>query len=308
MRYYTGGTGSSSTWQPVELFVDGDAIINGTIAANKLVANTITASQIAAGTITGNEISSGTRITIGGSAGQDVVILDASDANSRIWVGNTTATSANFRVSPTGDLYANNGYFGGEVTYQGITGAIGGAVDSSLTSAIPDWSEWFVDSAVATPTAIMARVTIPRQNYDRVAVVTCIPSLLIATSRTNVDRFGIVWTAANSTGSTLDYHYRVTSVTESGVGYTTTGNAASAFEFVAQNANQAWFKLTNTLAWEVFIPATTATGNLTIDLKAQFLHATGQSFPVSNFVTFKVPNSTVNVEVSKVNSGISISN
>jgi len=307
-RYYTGGTGSSSTWQPVELFVDGDAIINGTIAANKLVANTITAAQIAAGTITGNEINSGTRITIGGTSGQDVVILDASDANSRIWVGNTTSTSANFRVTPTGDLYANNGYFGGEVTYQGITGAIGGAVESGSTSPTPDWSEWFVDSGAATPVATMARVTIPRQNYDRIAVVTCIPSLLVATSRTNVDRFGIEWTAANSTGSTSNYHYRVAAVTETGSGYSTTGNSSSAFEFVAQNVNQSWFKLTNTLAWEVFIPATTSTGNLTIDLKAQFLHATGQTFPVTNFVTFKVPDSTVQVEVSKVNSGISIIN
>ncbi|AII27498.1 hypothetical protein Q21_gp19 [Vibrio phage VPp1] len=282
-RFYSDGV-----WESFELFVDGNAIVTGTLI--------------------GDKIKSDTRITIGGNYDQDVVILDASDVNSRIWVGSTTSTSANFRVTPTGDLYANNGYFGGEVTYQGITGAIGGAVDSSLTNPIQDWSEWFVEDGTSTPTAIMARVTVPRQDYDRVAVVTCVPSLLIATSRTNVDRFGIVWTAANSTGSTLDYHYRVTSVTESGVGYSTTGNAASAFEFVAQNANQAWFKLTNTLAWEVFIPATTSTGDLTIDLKAQFLHATGQAFPVSNFVTFKVPNSTVNVEVSKVNSGISIIN
>lgn len=115
-RYYTGGTGPSSTWQTVALFVDGDAIINGTIGANKLVSNSITANQIAANTITGNEINAGSSITIGGTAGQDVVILDATNPNARIWVGNTNSSSADFSVDPSGNMYARNATFAGNIS------------------------------------------------------------------------------------------------------------------------------------------------------------------------------------------------
>ncbi|QEG09202.1 putative tail tip protein [Vibrio phage Phriendly] len=156
-RYYAGGTGASSTWNEVALFVDGDAIVDGTIRAEKMVANTITADQIAAGTITGNEINSGTRVTIGGTSGQDVVVLDAQDANSRIWVGNTLSLSAAFRVTPDGTLYANNGFFNG--TLVGNIGSNGGHLEGSAISVPTIASPKFHVDSAGNMTCTDARVT-----------------------------------------------------------------------------------------------------------------------------------------------------
>lgn len=103
-RRYVGGSGNPGTWQVVELVVDGNAVVTGTLNGNALIANT--------------------QIRIGGNSGQDVVILDANNSNARIWVGNTTANSANFRVDPSGNLYANSGYFGGNIEADGVVGDV----------------------------------------------------------------------------------------------------------------------------------------------------------------------------------------
>ena len=114
-RRYVSGS-EPGTWSVVDLVVDGDAVITGTLHGNKIISNTITATQISAGTITGNEINAGSEITIGGLGGQDTVILSATDPNARIWVGNLNSSSANFAVDPNGNMYANSATFAGNIS------------------------------------------------------------------------------------------------------------------------------------------------------------------------------------------------
>ncbi|WQZ00196.1 tail fiber protein [Vibrio phage vB_ValC_WD615] len=89
-RFYSNGV-----WESFELFVDGNAIVTGTLI--------------------GDKIKSDTKIIIGGNYGQDVVIIDANDNDNRIWVGSSESTSAKFKVSPDGTLSATNANISGEI-------------------------------------------------------------------------------------------------------------------------------------------------------------------------------------------------
>ena len=88
--------------------VMGDAIIDGSILAR----------HIAASTITGNKISAATTITAG--TGNDIGALSGSDATYRIYAGNATPSSAPFRVTKTGDVYAASGKISGNFEVGGI--------------------------------------------------------------------------------------------------------------------------------------------------------------------------------------------
>lgn len=87
-RAYTANSGNPGTWVVQAMVVDGNLIATGTIGGSSINANT--------------------KITVGGNAGQDVVILDASDPDARIWVGNVNQGSANFKVDPSGNMTTNN--------------------------------------------------------------------------------------------------------------------------------------------------------------------------------------------------------
>ena len=165
-RYYVSGVGASSVWQPLEVFIDGDAIVNGTLGANKIVANSITAAQISAGAITGNEINASTRITIG--AANEVVILDANDASSRLWVGNTASANAAFRVAPNGDLFANSGFFGGEIYADNITGNLSSAISQSYSLITQDITNPTPNTEVEVA---RFRVEPSARGFDRTLVV-----------------------------------------------------------------------------------------------------------------------------------------
>lgn len=133
-RRYVDGV-EPGNWAVVELVVDGDAIVNGTLAGNKIISNSITSAQIAADTITGNEINAGTRIVIGGnSGGQDVIVLDGTDPNNRLWIGNLSSGNANFRVDTNGVMYAQGGVFDGEIFAENLTGDV---TDSIVKTVAP---------------------------------------------------------------------------------------------------------------------------------------------------------------------------
>lgn len=86
----------NGVWNDFTVVVDGNQIINGTLAANKLQAESIT----------GEYISSSTVITAG--SGNNVVVIDGQSANWALYAGNTYAPAAPFRVTRDGKLYATN--------------------------------------------------------------------------------------------------------------------------------------------------------------------------------------------------------
>lgn len=89
-----------------------------TITANEIAAATITAAEIKANTITGNKISSATTITAG--AGNNIGALSGV-GTWRIYAGNSTAASAPFRVSQTGEFWATNAHINGEINASSAT-------------------------------------------------------------------------------------------------------------------------------------------------------------------------------------------
>ena len=72
---------------------------SGTVGGFTLGATTLTATNLILD-------ASGQRITLGSS--NDVVILDADDADYRLWIGNSTAASAPFRIKKTGAFVAGD--------------------------------------------------------------------------------------------------------------------------------------------------------------------------------------------------------
>jgi len=93
------------------------------------MASTILAENIVAtNEIRGNSIKSSTIITAG--SGNNVGVLDGSDATYRIYAGHATPGSAPFRVTQAGALTATSATITGSVT--ATSGAIGGwTIDST---------------------------------------------------------------------------------------------------------------------------------------------------------------------------------
>ncbi len=103
---------------------------SGTIGGFTLAASTLTATNLILD-------SSGQRITLG--SGNNVVILDADDANFRLWIGNATNSSAPFRVTPAGVVTATNiTISGGSV----VTSVLSGLVSLANTNvAAQGWTQ-----------------------------------------------------------------------------------------------------------------------------------------------------------------------
>lgn len=91
VEYYIKENGS---WNDFTVVVDGNQIVNGTLAATKLQADSIT----------GEYISSSTVITAG--SGNNVVVIDGQSAAWALYAGSTYAPAAPFRVTRAGKLYA----------------------------------------------------------------------------------------------------------------------------------------------------------------------------------------------------------
>lgn len=104
--------GNRVTW-------DGSTLaVVGTITAS---AGTIGGWTIGSTTLTGGDatLSSSGNLTLG--TGNNIVRLSADSATHRIWVGNATASSAPFRVTPAGALTATNATLTGSLSAGGGT-------------------------------------------------------------------------------------------------------------------------------------------------------------------------------------------
>lgn len=106
-------------WNQFTLVVDGSAIINGTLAAEALIADSITGEQIKATTkiVVGDIINTPTT--------NNVAVMDGS-GDDRIYAGNQVSANAPFRVTQAGKLFATN---------VDITGTVSGSVIKSPADA-----------------------------------------------------------------------------------------------------------------------------------------------------------------------------
>ena len=128
-RYWNG-----STWAHLALFIDGDAIVKGTLAVDKLVGNWAQLDNILTGYLSATAIDSSTRLTVG--SGNTVAVLSGvSSDNDRLWIGNANAGSAAFRVDKNGNLYANSGEFRGTIVANKLEGVVAATAKRNLASA-----------------------------------------------------------------------------------------------------------------------------------------------------------------------------
>lgn len=115
----------------------------GTIGGFTIGATTLTATNLILD-------SSGQRISLG--SGNDIVILDADDASWRLWIGNTTAASANFRVTAGGTVYAYNftSLAGGDLTVQGGADIVmsGGSATNPSVLRMRDGTEQYGHASI----------------------------------------------------------------------------------------------------------------------------------------------------------------
>lgn len=104
--------GAGLTWDGVGhvLTINGTGTFSGAITATS---GTIGGWTINSTTLSKNNavLDSAGNLLLGTS--NDVVILSATDAVYRMWVGNATAGSAAFSVTKTGDIFSNTGMIGG---------------------------------------------------------------------------------------------------------------------------------------------------------------------------------------------------
>lgn len=129
--------GSGLTWNGTTLTINGGGVFSGALsAATGTFSGTITATAGAIGGWTINSTTLSKNNAILDSAGNlalgtsnDVVLLSATDATYRLWVGNTTAGSAAFSVQKNGVMTATGGVFSGTLT--STAGTIGGFTLSS---------------------------------------------------------------------------------------------------------------------------------------------------------------------------------
>lgn len=109
-NFVSGSTG----WQISE---DGSAEFNDVVVRGTLYA---TVGEIGGWTINADNITGGNAVLHSSGylllgAGDDVVRVDAQDATWRLWVGDATGGDAPFRVSKTGEVWANNITARGEI-------------------------------------------------------------------------------------------------------------------------------------------------------------------------------------------------
>lgn len=116
--WYVDATGKMSLktkflWDGSNLTIDGSGTFSGSITASS---GTIGGWSIAATTLSSNNaiLHSAGQLLLGTS--NDIVILSATDATYRIWIGNVTSSSAAFRVTKAGVMTAIGGFFSGSGT------------------------------------------------------------------------------------------------------------------------------------------------------------------------------------------------
>ncbi len=115
VRFWAGSTFAARATAPFRVYSDG-----AVVATNATISGSITATSgsiggwaIGATTLSGgNAVLSSAGTLLLGTA-NDVVIVDANDATYRLWVGNATAGSANFRVTKAGVMTATEAVIGG---------------------------------------------------------------------------------------------------------------------------------------------------------------------------------------------------
>lgn len=146
--WYVDSTGQFSLKD--KLTWDGSTLtISGSISATT---GTIGGWTVNSTTLSNNNavLDSAGNLLLGTS--NDVVILSATDATYRIWVGNATAGSASFRVTKAGVMTAVGGVFTGSLT--SVSGTIGGFTIGSKTLTAgsgTNYIELSNDTAVTFP-------------------------------------------------------------------------------------------------------------------------------------------------------------
>ncbi len=107
-NFYLGGVSGALQWNGTTL------AITGTITAT---AGTIGGWTLSSTTLSRNNatLDSAGQLVLG--TGSNVVVLSATDATYRVWVGNATAGSANFAVSKTGAMFSSGATIVGSVTF-----------------------------------------------------------------------------------------------------------------------------------------------------------------------------------------------
>lgn len=125
-------------WDGAALSIDGSGTFSGSITATS---GAIGGWALATTTLSANNavLDSAGQLLLG--TGNDLVVLSATDATYRIWIGNATAGSAAFRVTKAGVLSATGGSFSGAITstsgtIAGFTIGSQGLSAGSGTSAI----------------------------------------------------------------------------------------------------------------------------------------------------------------------------
>lgn len=128
-RFYQVGSGNPGIWEDYELLVDGNLVVHGTMSGESIRANT--------------------QIRIGGNASTDLVVLDAQDPDSRIWVGPSGIDGKPvFRVDPLGVLYATEGRFQGETMSNQLDGDIVATSLQSVQEVVVEQTTSDTDSVV----------------------------------------------------------------------------------------------------------------------------------------------------------------
>lgn len=99
-------TGKDGLWLNATNYWYDDGTINATTG---LIGGwTLGSTSLSGGSTT---LNSNGVVTVGTS--NDIAVMSSSDSTYRIWAGNAVASSAPFRVTKTGDMYATTGYIGG---------------------------------------------------------------------------------------------------------------------------------------------------------------------------------------------------
>lgn len=118
VRFWAGDTFANRATAPFRVTEAGvltatNAVISGSITATS---GSIGNWAIGATTISANNavLDSAGQLLLG--TGNDIVILSATDATYRLWVGNATAGTAAFSVTKAGVMTASNGVFSGTIT------------------------------------------------------------------------------------------------------------------------------------------------------------------------------------------------
>lgn len=172
--------GSDLTWKATnsELDASGNIVCTGgTIGGFTLAATTLTATNLILD-------SANQRITLG--SGNDIIILDADDADYRVWVGNATAASATFRVSKAGVLTATGASISGAIT--GSTIDIGGA-DATSFHVDVDGNMWLGAASynIATNPFAVSNAGVLRAASGTIGGLTLSDSALYTGSKTAYD-------------------------------------------------------------------------------------------------------------------------